>query len=117
MNWTMPYPWRSRSDSVLSINMSSEPGSESFFCALRPIPRILSLRGRITPVKLKFVNPRATGGHLHHPEIRGHRFGADHIQAAGNLDGGQIGVESAPRSGSRFWFTTVFEKPMLKKNP
>lgn len=43
MNWTMPYPWRSRSDSVRRINMSSEPGSESFFCALRPIPRILSL--------------------------------------------------------------------------
>src|SRR5215472_7547140 len=46
MNWTMPYPWRSRSDSVLRINMSSEPGNESFFCALRPIPRILSLRRR-----------------------------------------------------------------------
>ena len=28
------------------INMSSEPGSESFFCSLRPIPRILSLQGR-----------------------------------------------------------------------
>src|ERR1051325_4311046 len=46
MNWTMPYPWRSRSDSVRRINMSSEPGNESFFCALRPIPRILSLYGR-----------------------------------------------------------------------
>ena len=46
MNWTMPYPWRSRSDSVRRINMSSEPGNESFFCALRPIPRILSLRQR-----------------------------------------------------------------------
>src|SRR5438046_2038467 len=46
MNWTMPYPWRSRRDSVRRINMSSEPGNESFFCALRPIPRILSLRGR-----------------------------------------------------------------------
>src|SRR5689334_9972061 len=44
MNWTMPYPWRSRRDSVRRINMSSEPSSESFFCALRPIPRILSLR-------------------------------------------------------------------------
>src|SRR5580698_5520527 len=44
MNWTMPYPWRSRRDSVRRINMSSEPGNESFFCALRPIPRILSLR-------------------------------------------------------------------------
>src|SRR5262249_43657500 len=39
-------PWRSRRDSVLRINMSSEPGNESFFCALRPIPRILSLRRR-----------------------------------------------------------------------
>src|SRR5947209_7836697 len=46
MNWTMPYPWRSRRDSVRRINMSSEPGKESFFCALRPIPRILSLRRR-----------------------------------------------------------------------
>src|ERR671922_2480319 len=46
MNWTMPYPWRSRRDSVRRINMSSEPGSESFFCALRPIPRILSLPSR-----------------------------------------------------------------------
>src|SRR4029077_10862979 len=46
MNWTMAYPWRSRSDSVRRINMSSEPGNESFFCALRPIPRILSLRRR-----------------------------------------------------------------------
>jgi hypothetical protein len=42
----MPYPWRSRSDSVRRINMSSEPGNESFFCALRPIPRILSLPRR-----------------------------------------------------------------------
>src|SRR5881394_557846 len=46
MKWTMPYPWRSRRDSVCRINMSSEPGNESFFCALRPIPRILSLRRR-----------------------------------------------------------------------
>ena len=46
MNWTMPYPWRSRRDSVRRINMSSEPGNESFVCALRPIPRILSLRRR-----------------------------------------------------------------------
>src|SRR5256885_16055373 len=44
MNWTMPYPWRSRRESVRRINMSSEPGNESFFCGLRPIPRILSLR-------------------------------------------------------------------------
>src|SRR5207302_8003782 len=46
MNWTMPYPWRSRRESVRRINMSSDPGNESFFCALRPIPRILSLRLR-----------------------------------------------------------------------
>src|SRR4051794_33727685 len=51
MNWTMPYPWRSRSDSVRRINMSSEPGNESFFCALRPIPRILSLPRQIPGVK------------------------------------------------------------------
>src|ERR1043166_7667620 len=44
MNRTMPYPCRSRSDSVRRINMSSEPGNESFFCALRPIQRILSLQ-------------------------------------------------------------------------
>lgn len=42
----MPYPWRSRRDSVRKINMSSEPGNELFFCALRPILRILSLRRR-----------------------------------------------------------------------
>jgi hypothetical protein len=42
----MPYPWRSRSDSVRRINMSSEPGKELFFCALRPILRILSLQRR-----------------------------------------------------------------------
>src|ERR1700754_2996263 len=46
MNWIMPYPCRSRRDSVRRINMSSEPGNESFFCALRPIPRILSLQPR-----------------------------------------------------------------------
>src|SRR6266699_3934202 len=55
MNWTMPYPWRSRSDSVRRINMSSEPGNESFFCALRPIPRILSLRWRDARVKFRLA--------------------------------------------------------------
>src|ERR1700738_1553962 len=59
MNWTMPYPWRSRSDSVRRINMSSEPGNESFFCALRPIPRILSLRRRYARVKFRLASPRA----------------------------------------------------------
>src|ERR1700728_665471 len=44
MNWTMPYPWRSRRDNVRRINMSSEPGNESFFCGLRPILRILSIQ-------------------------------------------------------------------------
>src|ERR1043166_1389615 len=53
MNWTMPYPWRSRSDSVWRINMSSEPGNESFFCALRPILRILRIQDEITRVKLQ----------------------------------------------------------------
>src|SRR6516164_9471515 len=53
MNWTMPYPCRSRSDSVRRISMSSEPGNESFFCALRPIPRILSLKDGVTRIKFK----------------------------------------------------------------
>src|SRR5215471_12412298 len=56
MNWTMPYPWRSRSDSVRRINMSSEPGNESFFCALRPIPRILSLRCRGSGSQVAILN-------------------------------------------------------------
>src|SRR5512146_2306389 len=58
MNWTMPYPWRSRSDSVRRINMSSEPGNESFFCALRPIPRILSLRRREDASQVQIGEPR-----------------------------------------------------------
>src|SRR6267378_2848786 len=57
MNWTMPYPWSSRSDSVRRINMSSEPGNESFFCALRPIPRILSLRRRDETNQVKICKP------------------------------------------------------------
>src|SRR5947208_5848548 len=57
MNWTMPYPWRSRRDSVRRINMSSEPGNESFFCALRPIPRILSLRRRDYASQVQIVQP------------------------------------------------------------
>src|SRR5262245_23331687 len=56
MNWTMPYPWRSRTDSVRRINMSREPGNESFFCALRPIPRILSLRRCDDGVKFSVCN-------------------------------------------------------------
>jgi hypothetical protein len=56
MNWTMPYPWRSRRDSVRRINMSSEPGNESFFCALRPIPRILSLRRRDYASQVRLAN-------------------------------------------------------------
>src|SRR5437763_17223832 len=55
MNWTMPYPWRSRRDSVRRINMSSEPGNEWFFCALRPIPRILSLRLRDARLKFRLA--------------------------------------------------------------
>src|SRR5919109_3377710 len=59
MNWTMPYPWRSRRDSVRRINMSNEPGSESFFCALRPIPRILGLRRRDYASQVQIGEPRA----------------------------------------------------------
>src|ERR1051325_2078651 len=61
MNWTMPYPWRSRSDSVRRINMSREPGNESFFCALRPIPRILSLQPRDYGSQVQIGEPRAGG--------------------------------------------------------
>src|ERR1700720_1903945 len=57
MNWTMPYPWRSRRDNVRRINMSSEPGNESFFCALRPIPRILSLRRRYCASQVQIGEP------------------------------------------------------------
>ena len=57
MNWTMPYPWRSRSDSVRRINMSSEPGNESFFCALRPIPRILSLQRQYYASQVQIGEP------------------------------------------------------------
>src|SRR5438552_3481148 len=53
----MPYPWRSRRVSVRRINMSSEPGNESFFCALRPIPRILSLRQRDETNQVKICKP------------------------------------------------------------
>src|SRR5215469_9232729 len=68
MNWTMPYPCRSRSDSVRRINMSSEPGNESFFCALRPIPRILSLRDEITRVKFEVASPRAPDANRYQPQ-------------------------------------------------
>jgi hypothetical protein len=57
MNWTMPYPWRSRRDSVRRINKSSEPGNELFFCALRPIPRILSLQLREYASQDQIVKP------------------------------------------------------------
>src|SRR3984893_13873314 len=39
--------------------MSSEPGNESFFCALRPIPRILSLRRRDETNQVKICKPSA----------------------------------------------------------
>lgn len=48
----MPYPWRSRRESVQRINMSSEAGAESFCCALFGIPRILSLEQRSSRVKV-----------------------------------------------------------------
>src|SRR5260370_18715677 len=57
MKRTMPQPWRSRRDRVRRINMSSEPGNESFFCALRPIPRILSLRRREYASQIQIGEP------------------------------------------------------------
>src|SRR6185295_6231250 len=59
MNWTIPYPCRSRSDSVRRINMSNEPGNESFFCGLRPILRILSLQREITRIKFFQLSPES----------------------------------------------------------
>src|SRR5690349_7393004 len=56
----MPYPWRLRSDSIRRINMSREPGNESFLCALRPIPRILSLLRRDCASQVRDVNPAPT---------------------------------------------------------
>src|SRR5580658_5343540 len=64
MNWTTPYPWRSRRDSVRRINMSSEPGNESFFFALRPIPRILSLHARLVARQVRDVDPARQRGLL-----------------------------------------------------
>src|ERR1035438_9952425 len=90
MNWTMPYPWRSRSDSVRRINMSSEPGNESFFCALRPIPRILSLRRRdyASQVQIGEASRRKTiSGCSRAPD--GNRYGARcrcRQQATSNLN-------------------------------
>ena len=60
MNWTMPYPWTSRSDSVRRINMSNEPGNESFFFGLRPILRILSLRRRDDASQVQIGEPLAS---------------------------------------------------------
>src|SRR5260370_35121858 len=37
--------------------MSSDPGNESFFCALRPIPRILSLRRRDCASQVQIGEP------------------------------------------------------------
>src|SRR6266403_4658758 len=71
MNWTMPYPWRSRRDSVRRINMSSEPGNESFFCALRPIPRILSLRRRDYASQVQIGEPSRPTSRL---RVDRHRF-------------------------------------------
>src|SRR6516162_3009640 len=42
---------------VRSINMSSEPGNESFFGALRSIPRILSLQRRDETNQVKIGKP------------------------------------------------------------
>src|SRR2546422_6362483 len=76
MNWTMPYPWRSRSDSVRRINMSSEPGNESFFCALRPIPRILSLQRRDYASQVQIVKPRPRDDSVCSRALDANRYGA-----------------------------------------
>src|SRR6266404_4320456 len=90
MNWTMPYPWRSRSDSVRRINMSSEPGNESFFCALRPIPRILSLRRRDYASQVQIGEPsrRKTirGAHARRMRIAYARVAAVDKEATSDLN-------------------------------
>src|SRR6266852_1985268 len=88
MNWTMTYPWRSRRDSVRRINMSSEPGNESFFCALRPILRILSLRRRDYASQVQIGEPsrarRFRGAHAH--RMRMARVAAVDQQATSDLN-------------------------------
>src|SRR5437762_5708564 len=101
MNWTIPYPWRLRRDSVRRINMSSEPGNESFFCALRPIPRILSLRDEITRVKFRLSSPRPRDDSGCSRALDANRYGAGCRcrEATSDLNSG-VKRQSAPSEWS-----------------
>src|SRR5712692_5948098 len=103
MNCTMPYPWRSRSDSVRRINMSSEPGNESFFCALRPIPRILSLRQRDYASQVQIGEPSrrrmVRGAHVRRMRIAMARVAAVDKEATSDLNAG-VKRQSAPSEWS-----------------
>jgi hypothetical protein len=63
MNWTMPYPWRSRSDSVRRINISREPGNEIvLLCLAPPYQEFLAYNDEIARVKFRLARPRAKDG-------------------------------------------------------
>ena len=74
--------------------MSSEPGNESFFCALRPIPRIRRLQDEITRVKLQVAS--CAGCDMKRPvtpRLRGH--GARGVDDRGGREAS--GSQSADR--------------------
>src|SRR5258707_2984821 len=101
MNWTMPYPWTSRRDSVRRINMSSEPGNESFFCALRPIPRILSLRRRDYASQVQIGEPsrrKTISGCSRAPDGQWLAFAAGNLLKKIAIEGGGI-VTLGPSAG------------------
>src|SRR5690349_10727392 len=83
--------------------MSSEPGNESFFCALRPIPRILSLRWRIyaSQVQIGESSPRKTiSGCSRAPDA--HHYGARYRyrqRATSDLNWREASERSVPVDG------------------